>query len=98
MGIYNYGMLDTSPATISKDKRHKASFWLLPMWQAKNKGAFVENMSRVTQEITTTFASSYTAEVGMSQAVTLPALQVYGKQETGKKYLLSPQKAGAARL
>jgi hypothetical protein len=40
-------------------------------------------MKRVTAEITTTFTTLYTAEV------TGDALQAYGKQQTGKKYLLN---------
>lgn len=55
-------------------------------------------MKRVASEITTTFTTSYTAEVGMEQPVTLSALEVYGKQETGKKYLLVPTKTNAAKL
>mmetsp|Transcript_123095 Transcript_123095/g.394142 ORF Transcript_123095/g.394142 Transcript_123095/m.394142 type:complete len:379 (+) Transcript_123095:117-1253(+) len=96
--LYNYGMLDTSRSTMSRDQRKKASFWLLPGWQAKNRDTWAQHMLRVSNEITTTFATSYTAEVSMSQAVTLSALQVYGQQETGKKYLLNPQKTVAAKL
>lgn len=96
--LYNYGMLDTSRSTMSRDQRKKASFWLLPGWQAKNRDVWAQHMLRVGNEITTTFATSYTAEVSMSQAVTLSALQVYGQQETGKKYLLNPQKTVAAKL
>ena len=38
------------------------------------------------------------AEVGMEQAVTVEALQVYAKQETGKKYLLNPSATALAKL
>lgn len=96
--LYNYGGLDTSPSTMTSDQRKRAGFWLLPMWAAKDKPAFKAGMGRVASEITTTFATTYTAEVGMEQAVTLPALQVYAKQETGKKYLLNPQATGMAKL
>jgi NADPH2:quinone reductase len=50
-------------------------------------------MERVAREVLTTFATSYTAEVSMSQAVTIDALREYGKQATGKKYLLNPSAA-----
>ena len=52
----------------------------------------------IAREIATTFTTSYTAEVGLAQAVTVAALNVYGKQETGKKYLLNPQKTAVAKL
>merc|ERR1712160_190604 len=64
--IQNYGMLDTSRSTMPKDKMNKTNFWLLPQWQATNKDVWVQHMGRVANEITTTFATSYTAEVGMS--------------------------------
>lgn len=48
-------------------------------------------MQRVVCEIATTFSSSYTAEVGLQEAVTLAAVRVYATQETGQKYLLCPQ-------
>lgn len=96
--LYNYGMLDTSPSTMTAEQKARTGFWLLPMWQAQHKKEFAENMQRVAREITTTFTSSYTAEVGLPQAVTLPALQIYAKQETGKKYLLNPQATQFAKL
>jgi NADPH:quinone reductase-like Zn-dependent oxidoreductase len=96
--LYNYGALDTSPSTMTANQKGRSGFWLLPMWAAKDKQRFKRSMARVSSEITTTFASSYTAEVGMDQAVTLPALQVYAKQETGKKYLLNPQATAIAKL
>jgi NADPH:quinone reductase-like Zn-dependent oxidoreductase len=96
--LYNYGALDTSPSTLSKEQRARTGFWLLPMWAAKAKPLFASSMKRVASEITTTFATTYTAEVGMAQAVTLPALQVYARQQTGKKYLLNPFTTAVAKL
>merc|ERR1740123_578723 len=67
--LFPYGMLDTSRSTMTKEQRARTTFWLLPMWQAQHKKEFAENMRRAASEITSTFASSYTAEVGMEQAV-----------------------------
>ena len=44
----------------------------------------------MASEITTTFASSYTAEVGLSEMLTLDALKGYGRMATGEKYLVRP--------
>eukprot|EP00405_Crypthecodinium_cohnii_P016460 CAMPEP_0206451786 /NCGR_PEP_ID=MMETSP0324_2-20121206/19555_1 /ASSEMBLY_ACC=CAM_ASM_000836 /TAXON_ID=2866 /ORGANISM="Crypthecodinium cohnii, Strain Seligo" /LENGTH=372 /DNA_ID=CAMNT_0053921747 /DNA_START=80 /DNA_END=1198 /DNA_ORIENTATION=+ len=96
--VYNYGILDTSRSTMTKEQRKRTFFWLLPNWQAKNKEGWQQHMRRVANEILTTFATSYTAEVGMSEAVTVKALEVYGKQETGKKYLLNPSKSVGSKL
>ena len=43
---------------------------------------------QVRNEITTTFATKYTQEVGMRQAVSLDAVRAYARQQTGRKYLL----------
>lgn len=68
------------------------------MWQPSHKEQAAANRSRVSKEITSTFTSKYLAEVGMGQAVTMEALSVYGKFETGKKYLINPQKTAQANL
>lgn len=96
--LYNYGMLDTSPSTMTPAQKKRSTFWMLPMWQARNRKEFGDCMRRVAGEITSTFATSYTAEVGLEQAVTVPAVQVYAKQQTGKKYLLNPQMTTASKL
>lgn len=58
----------------------------------------VISSSRVRDEIKTTFATNYTAIVPLQQAVQLDALNVYGKQTTGKKYLLMPFAKDFAKL
>ncbi|MCZ6659728.1 MAG: NADH oxidase, partial [Gammaproteobacteria bacterium] len=48
---------------------------------------------RVAREVNTTFASSYTKEVSLAEALQLDAITVYTKQATGEKYLINPNKA-----
>jgi hypothetical protein len=50
----------------------------------------VELQSRVANEIKTTFASNYTQEVSLEEALTLESLMVYAKQATGEKFLINP--------
>jgi NADPH2:quinone reductase len=88
--LYNYGRLDTTPSTMSSAQQERAGFWLLPGWAARDRAAFSAAMKRVAAGITTTFATSYTAEVGLAEAVTLPALRVYATQSTGQKFLVNP--------
>ena len=50
----------------------------------------VELQARVANEIKTTFASKYTKEVSLEEALSLEALMVYAKQATGEKFLINP--------
>jgi NADPH2:quinone reductase len=50
----------------------------------------------VAAELTTTFASSYTKEVSLAEALELESVLVYAKQATGEKYLINPSKDGSA--
>ena len=52
--------------------------------------------ARVVAELKTTFASRYTREVSLTEALQLDAIGVYGKQATGEKFLLNPNKGIAA--
>jgi len=52
--------------------------------------------ARVVAELKTTFASHYTREVSLFEALQLDAIGVYGKQATGEKFLLNPNKGVAA--
>jgi NADPH2:quinone reductase len=36
--------------------------------------------------------SNYTREVSLAEALTLEAISVYGRQATGEKYLINPNK------
>jgi len=58
----------------------------------KRSNETVKSMrKRVAEEITTTFASSYTHEVTLEEALQLESIKAYGKQATGEKYLITPQ-------
>ena len=47
---------------------------------------------RVASEIKTTFASSYAREVSLAGALQLDAIAAYGKQASGEKFLIVPNK------
>ena len=67
--------------------------WLLPPFLGKvgleTTGRLRE---RVAREITTTFASRYTAEISLAETLDLETLKAYGRQATGEKYLINPHK------
>ena len=67
--------------------------WLLTSFLQKVRPEAAQKLrERVTREIKTTFASTYTKEVSLAEALRLEEIAVYGKQATGEKYLINPNK------
>ena len=50
--------------------------------------------ARVSAEIKTTFASSYTKVISLAEALQLETIAAYGNQATGAKYLINPNLDG----
>jgi NADPH2:quinone reductase len=93
--VYIYGGLDRSPIVLIRSfgMAWGVGGWLLfPFLQKIGTEASQKLQGRVAAEIKTTFASSYTREVSLAEALTLEAISVYGKQATGEKYLINPNK------
>ena len=92
--VYIYGGLDRGPTTLTRNFGFNWSIggWLLsPFLQKVGLEKMLELRARVAREIRTTFASHYTREVSLPEALSLEALSVYGKQATGEKFLIRPQ-------
>ena len=67
--------------------------WLLTPFLVAIGGPEAQKLrDRVAREIKTTFASRYSAEVSLSEALKPEAIAVYGKRATGQKYLIVPSK------
>ncbi len=66
-------------------------FLLTPFLQKIGKQKNTEMRARVAAEISTTFASHYTKEVTLAEALSLDAINVYSKQATGEKVLITPR-------
>ena len=93
--VYIYGGLDRSPTTLDRNfgMAWGVGGWLLPPFlQRIGPEAGQKLRERVAREIKTTFASHYTKEVSLSEALQLDELAVYGRQATGEKYLINPNK------
>jgi NADPH2:quinone reductase len=93
--VYIYGGLDRGPTTLNRTFGFAWSLggWLLPNFlQKAGMERMVAMRERVAAEITTTFASHYNREISLAEALSLEALSVYGKQATGEKFLINPQK------
>ncbi|KGE02909.1 zinc-binding dehydrogenase [Pseudohaliea rubra] len=93
--VYVYGALDFSPTTLNRNFGFAWALggWLLPNFLQRAGGERMQRMQRrVADELTSTFASHYTARVSLAEALSLEALAVYGRQATGQKFLISPQR------
>lgn len=91
---YIYGALNRGPITLNRNFGFAwgVNGFLLFNALAKLGTETVMSMrKRVAEEITTTFASSYTHEVTLQEALQLQSIAAYGKQATGEKYLIKPQ-------
>ena len=93
--VYIYGGLDRGPTELNRAYGMSWGLggWLLtPFLQKIGAAAAQELRERVAAEIKTTFASTYTKEVSLAEALQLSEIAVYGKQATGEKYLINPNK------
>jgi NADPH2:quinone reductase len=93
--VYIYGGLDRGPTQFNRafGMAWGIGGWLLtPFLQKIGFEAAQKLRERVAAEIKTTFASTYTKEVSLAGALQLEAIAVYGKQATGEKYLINPNK------
>jgi NADPH:quinone reductase len=93
--VYVYGGLDRSPIVLNR--RFGAAWgvggWLLPLFLDRVGPERAQQLrERVAAEITTTFASDYTAVVSLEDALSLDAIAAYAKRATGEKYLVNPNK------
>jgi NADPH2:quinone reductase len=92
--IYIYGRLDRSVTEFSTHDFGMAwgiGGWLLPPFLGRIGPEAAGGLrQRVAAEIKTTFASHYTREVSLAEALSLEAIATYGKQSTGEKFLINP--------
>jgi len=94
--VYIYGGLDRSPTEFGRNfgMAWGIGGWLLtPFLQKIGFAAGQTLRNRVAAEITTTFASAYTREVSLSEALQPESIAVYGVPTTGQKYLVNPHKS-----
>jgi NADPH:quinone reductase len=93
--VYIYGGLDRGPTELTRNfgMAWGVGGWLLmPFLQKIGPEAAKKLRERVAAEIKTTFASHYTKEISLAEALRLEEIAIYGKQATGQKYLINPNK------
>lgn len=92
--VYVYGGLNRGPITLNRNFGFAWGVNGFLLFNALGKLGTETVMSmrkRVAEEITTTFASRYTHEVSLAEALQLDSIAAYSKQATGEKYLITPQ-------
>ncbi len=92
--VYIYGALNRGPITLNRNFGFAwaVNGFLLFNILGKLGAETVATMrKRIADEITTTFASHYTHQVSLSEALQLSSIAAYSKQATGEKYLITPQ-------
>jgi len=94
--VYIYGRLDPAPTTIVAGAAGMA--WGIGGWLVRahltriGRDATRELIERMTREITTTFASSFTREISLEEALDPEVIRGYERKATGEKYLIVPSK------
>ena len=93
--VYIYGGLDPEPTVLRRNFGMSWGIggWLLtPFLQSIGPQAAQELQQRVVSGLKTTFASSYTKEISLAEALRPDAYSVYAVPATGEKYLINPHK------
>jgi NADPH:quinone reductase len=93
--VYLYGSLDMSPTTLNRNYGMAWGIggWLLtPYIEKIGPLAFQELKERVAKELKTIFASHYSQEISLAEALQPQIIAAYSKRATGQKYLINPNK------
>jgi NADPH:quinone reductase-like Zn-dependent oxidoreductase len=93
--VYIYGGLDTGPTELARSygMAWGVGGWLLTYFLMKVGPAEVQRLrQRVADELKTTFASHYTAEISLAEALQPDVIARYNAKTTGEKFLINPSK------
>lgn len=91
--VYVYGFLDRNPTTLSINYGFSwgVGGWLLTHFlQKAGIPKMMEMSARVASGLKTTFASHYSREISLREALSVEAISEYGRQATGEKFLITP--------
>jgi NADPH:quinone reductase len=91
--VYIYGGLDRSPTVLTRSFGFAwgVGGWLLtPFLMGLDPETFAALRERVANGLTTTFASTYSREVSLAEALAPEVFTAYARQATGEKFLITP--------
>jgi NADPH:quinone reductase len=93
--VYIYGGLNTAPSEFARNFGFSWGMggWLLFLFLQKIGVEAAQTLrNRVAAELKTTFASSYSKEISLQEALQPQNIAIYGQRATGTKYLINPNK------
>jgi NADPH:quinone reductase-like Zn-dependent oxidoreductase len=93
--VYIYGMLDTGPTELDRGYGLAwgvSGFLVTPFLMKLGMEGAMRLRARVAAELTTTFASTYTATISLAEALDPQVVAAYAKKATGEKYLIDPSR------
>jgi NADPH:quinone reductase-like Zn-dependent oxidoreductase len=93
--VYIYGGLDTGPTEFNRafGMAWGIGGWLLPPFLEKIGPAEAQRLrERVAAELKTTFASHYSREISLFEALQPDVIAAYNRRATGEKFLINPAK------
>jgi NADPH2:quinone reductase len=93
--VYIYGGLDLRPSELARNygMAWGVGGWLLTPFLMKLGAEGAQRLrQRVADELKTTFASHYTAEISLAEALKPEVIAAYNRKGTGAKYLINPAK------
>ena len=91
--IYIYGVLDPRPKVLDGQfgTAWSVGGWLMSWFYNKIGTTDAARLRRrVADELTTTFASRFTSELSLQEALSQQAILSYSRRATGAKYLITP--------
>lgn len=92
--LYVYGALETMPIVINRTaigfEWGVNGFLLGSFFQRAGAAVVAAMRQRARDEITTLFASHYTATIGLRDALDPDTIRAYHRRATGEKYLIDP--------
>ena len=93
--VYIYGRLDTRPTELGAGlgMAWGVGGWLLTPFLIKLGPDAMRLRQRVMDELKTTFASHYTREISLTEALQPAIIEAYNRRATGEKFLIVPTKA-----
>jgi NADPH2:quinone reductase len=94
--LYVYGSLDRAPTTLVRTfglSWSAGGYLVMNALRKLGPEVMMRMSGRVMRELTTTFASHYTARVGLEQLLDIETLRSCAQMATGEKFLITPAHA-----
>jgi hypothetical protein len=91
--VYIYGVLNPGPRVLEGNlgMAWGVGGWLMTWFYEKIDTETTQRLrDRATNELTTTFASHYTSEISLADALSPEIIVAYSRRATGEKFLMRP--------